>query len=115
MFYLIFFKSSILVQITLYFSNNFSSFIRKDVNLKLLPLFPSLTLNILTLVLSKLMVLELFQILFQSNLLELAFVLTNFEITVLSTLTSQIFTGFSEAYNASFPISVSPNLNIIIL
>ena len=43
-FNLFFLKSSILVQIALYFSNSFSSSIQKDINL----LFPSLILNVLT-------------------------------------------------------------------
>ena len=39
--------------------------------------------------------------------LELVFVLTNFEITILSTLTFQIFIAFLAAYY--------PNLNVIML
>ena len=73
------FKSSILLQIVLYFSNSFSSSIRKDTNL----LFPSLTLNVLTypLVLgiiktNSLIVLSKYPI----KCLELVFLLTNFEI-----------------------------------
>ena len=73
------FKSSISVQIVLYFSNSFSSSIRKDTNL----LFPSLTLNVLTypLVLgiiktNSLIVLSKYPI----KCLELVFLLTNFEI-----------------------------------
>ena len=48
--------------------------------------------------------------------LELVYIVTSFEITTLSKLTSQIFIGyFFTAYNFSFAISLSLNLIIIIL
>ena len=87
---------SILVQMPLPFCNSFSSSVRKNINL----LCPSLTLNVLKyrLVLgiiktNGLMVLSKHPIKF----LELVFVLTNFEVTILSTLTSQMFMGLFPA------------------
>ena len=84
----------------LYFSNSFSSSIRKDINLLFLFLSPSLTLNVLTypLILGIIktngpMALSKYPI----QYLELDFVLTNFEIAILSTLASQIFIGFFAA------------------
>ena len=47
--------------------------------------------------------------------LELVFVLTNFQITILSALTSQIFIDLYTAYNFLFAISAFPNFTIIIL
>ena len=44
----IFFKSSIIAQMALYFSDSFSSFMHKDINLLFLSLSPSLSLNVLT-------------------------------------------------------------------
>ena len=88
-----FFKSSILVQIALYFSNNFSSPIWRDINL----FFLSSTLNVLT----YLFILGIIKTNGVTSLskypikyLELVFVLTNFEITILSALKSQIFIVF---------------------
>ena len=46
--------------------------------------------------------------------LELFFV-SNFEITILSTLTSQVLIGFFVPLNSSFAIFVSPNFNDTIL
>ena len=83
-----------LVQIVLYFSKSFSSSIRKDLILLLLSLFPSsLTLNVLAYPLilgimktNGLIALSKYPI----QYLELVFVLNYFEITIFSTLTSQI-------------------------
>ena len=47
--------------------------------------------------------------------LELVFVSTYFETTVLSTLTSQMFIGFFSSKNISFATFVTPNHNITIL
>ena len=93
----IFFKSLILVQIALYFSYSFSSSIRKDINLLILSLSPFSTLNVLIYplilgIIKTNALIVLSKYLFKY--LELVFVLINFEITILSTLTSQIFTGF---------------------
>ena len=89
-----FFKYSILLQIALYFSNNFSSSIWKDINLLILSSSPSLTLNVLIYPLSLCIIktnglksLSEYPI----KYLESIFVLTNFEITILSTLTFQIY------------------------
>ena len=78
------------------FCNNFSSSIRKNINI----LCTSLTLNVLKyrLILgiiksNGLIVLSKYPIKF----LELVFVLTNFKITILSTLTSQMFMGLFPA------------------
>ena len=46
-FHSIFFKYSISVQIALHYSNSFSSFIRKGINLLFVSLSPSLTLGVL--------------------------------------------------------------------
>ena len=83
-----------LVQIVLYFSKSFSSSKRKDLILLLLSLFPSsLTLNVLAYPLilgimktNGLIALSKYPI----QYLELVFVLNYFEITIFSTLTSQI-------------------------
>ena len=80
-----FFKSSILVQIALYFSNNFiSNFFQFQISYT----YP-LILGILKT--NGLIVLSNF---IPSTYLELVFVSTNFEKTMLSTLTSQFFKGF---------------------
>ena len=78
------------------FCNSFSSSIRKNINI----LCTSLTLNVLKyrLILgiiksNGLIVLSKYPIKF----LELVFVLTNFKITILSTLTSQMFMGLFPA------------------
>ena len=48
--------------------------------------------------------------------LELVFVLTNFEVTILTAKTSQIFIAFFAAYNFFLlPFSLCQNLNIITL
>ena len=47
--------------------------------------------------------------------LELVFVSTYFETTILSTLTSQMFIGFFSSKNISFATFVTPNHNITIL
>ena len=95
-----FFNCSILVQIALYFSNSYSSSIQKDIDLLFLFLSPSLTLNVLTypLILGIIKTDGLIA-LYKSPIkyLELVFALTNFEITILSTLTSQNFKGFFAA------------------
>ena len=85
--------NSILIQIALNFYNSFSSFIQKDINLLLL----YLSLNILSNPLicgniktNNLLTLSEYLV----KYLELVFVSTNFEITILSILTSQIFIGF---------------------
>ena len=90
----IFFKSSILVQIALYFSNSFSSSLQKDINL----LSSSLNLNILTYPLI-LGIIKTNGLIALSNFipikyLELDFLSINFEATILSKLASQIFIGF---------------------
>ena len=90
----------------------------KDINLLFATLSPSFTVTVLTyslilgiiatngaIALSK----------YPIKYLELVFALTNFEITVLSTLTSQIFKDFSEAKNFSLATYVFPNLSVIIL
>ena len=81
-------KCLILVQIAFYFSNSFLSSIQKDINLLFLSLSPSLTLNVLTYQIilgiiktNGLIVLSKYPI----KSLELVSMLTNFEITVLST------------------------------
>ena len=97
----IFFKYSILVQIDLYVSIIYSSSIPKDINLLFLSLssfFKFKCLNISTLILSiskinGLIALHKYQI----QYLELIFVLTNFEINILSTLTHKIFIGIFSA------------------
>ena len=96
-----FLKSSILVQLALCISNNFLSYILKDFNL----LFLSSTLKFLTypvildiIKANGLVALSEYQI----KYLELVFVLTSFEITVLSTLTSQIFIGSFAADTSIF-------------
>ena len=83
-----------LVQIALYPSNSFSSSKRKDINL----LFLSLSLNVLTypLIFGTIKTNDIITL---SNFipvkyLELVFVLTNFEIIIVSTLTSQMCKGF---------------------
>ena len=82
-----------------------------------LSLSPSLTLNVLTYPLisgiiktDSLIVLSKYQI----KYLELVFVSINFEITILSTLTSTIFIGFFLSI-FFFALFVASNLNIIIL
>ena len=63
-------------------------------------LFPSLTINILTypLILGIIKTIGLIALSkYSIKYLELVFVLTNFEITILSALTSQIFIGLFEA------------------
>ena len=93
-FNLIHFASSILIQTVLHFSNNLSSPIWKDINLLFSSLFPSYTLIVSTYALILCNI--------KSNglknspncsikYLELFFVSIKFEITVLSTLTSQLF------------------------
>ena len=93
----ILFKSSILVQVALYFTNSFSSFIQKDIDL----LSHSLTLNVLTypliLCIIKTNGFIILSIFFPVKCLELVFVSINFEIAVLSPLTSQFFIGFFAA------------------
>ena len=87
----IFFKSSILFQIALYFSNSFSYSIRKDIYLLFLSLSPSLTLNMLRyppiLGIIKTNALAVLLIFIPILYLELVFVLTSFKIIILSTLT----------------------------
>ena len=87
-----------LVQIVLYFSNSFSSSIQKDINLLFLFLSPSLTSYVLTypLILGNIKTNGLITLSkYPIKYLQLVFVLINFEITILSTLTSQTFIGFS--------------------
>ena len=81
----------------LYFSNSFTSSIRKDTNLLLLFLSPSLTLNILThprilgnVKTNFLIILSTYAI----EYLESVFDSINFDITILSMLASQMFIGF---------------------
>ena len=69
---------------------------RKDINLS----FPFLNLNVLTypLILSIIKTNDLIALSkYSTKYLVLIFVLANFEITILSTLTSQIFIGFFAA------------------
>ena len=99
-FNLTFLKFSILLQIALYFSNSYWPFIQKDINLLFLSLLSSLTLIVLTypLILDNIQTDGLITLSkYPIKYLELIFVLTNFEITILSTLTSQIFIGFYAA------------------
>ena len=100
----------------LYISNSFSSCIKKDINL--LSLFSPSALNIVTYPLALgniktncLITLSKYPI----EYLELVFVSTNFEMIILSTLASEIFIGFFAPSNTYFALSVSPNVNIIIL
>ena len=95
---------------TLYFPNSFSTSIQKVINLMLLSLTPSLTLNVLTYPLI-LGIIKTNGLIPLSNFipikyLELVFVLTNFEITILSTLSSQILTGFLKNKTFLFYISL---------
>ena len=98
----IFFDSLTLVRLALYFPKCYSSFKRKDIDLLVLSLSPSLTLNVLTYSLSLgnikanvLITLPKYPI----KYLELVFVLINIEITMLSILTSQAYIAFCEAQN----------------
>ena len=82
------------------FSKSFSSSARKDTNLYVLSLSPSLTLNLLI----HPLVLGIIKTngprtfaKYPIKYLELVFVSTNFEMTILSTLTSQIFVDFFAA------------------
>ena len=86
-----FFKSTILVQMVLYFSNSFfSSVICKDINLLFFSLnvltYPLISENIKTNGL-----INSFK--YPIKYLELFLVSVKFEISILSTLTSQIFIG----------------------
>ena len=79
---------------SIYFSNSFSFSIWKDINFLIL----SSTLNVLTYPLL-FGIIKINALIALSNFipikyLELGFVLINFEITIFSTLTSQIFIGF---------------------
>ena len=71
----------------LYFSNSFSSSIRKDINFLFLFLSSSLPLSFLTYLLS------LGNIKANGLILRNSFFPTSFEVTILSTLTSEIFIG----------------------
>ena len=77
----------------------FSSFIQKDINLSFLSLSPSLTLIVLTyptiLGNIKTNVLYFYEYEYPIKYSELVFVLTNFEIAILPTLTYQCLLGFS--------------------
>ena len=110
-----FLKSWILVQIVLYFYNSFSSSIRKDIDLLFLSLSPSLMLNVSTYPL-------IFGIIKTNSLITLAtylikyltlvFVLINFEITMLSTSTSQVFIVFLQTFLLLlFSLQISTLLN----
>ena len=80
----IYIKSSVLVQVALYFSNSFSSFIQNVIHSS-----PSLTLNVLTypLILRIIKTNGLMTLAkYSTKYLELIFVLINFEITILSGL-----------------------------
>ena len=77
-----------------------ASSIQKEINLFFLSLSPSLNLNVLTdpvmlniIKTNGLIVLSKYSV----KYLELIFVLPNFEITILSTLTAQVFVGFFAA------------------
>ena len=108
--------SSIFAQIPLYFSNSLSSFVRKNINLLFLCLSASVTLNVLTypLILGIIKtngLLTLYK--YPIKYLELLFVVTNFEITISLTLTSQIFIGFFPTKNFSFAIFVSQSSTLL--
>ena len=97
-----------LVQIALYFSNSSSSYIQKYISLLFLYLSLYSTLNALTYPLilgiiktNGLIVLSKYPI----KYLESVCVSTNFEITILSTLTYQIFIGLFAAKDFSYTIS----------
>ena len=84
-------------QIALCFSNIISPSIRKYTNLLFLSLSPSLTLNVLTypLILGIIKINGLMSLsIYPVKYLELDFVLTNFKITILLIITSQVFIGF---------------------
>ena len=107
----IFFESLILVQMVLYFSNSFSLSIWKEINLLLL----SFTLNVLTypLILGNsktngLTTLSKYTI----KYLEFVFVSTNFEITILSNLTSQIIIVFLH-YNTFLLLLLSRQISAL--
>ena len=83
----------------LYFSNIFPSYIKKDVSFLLLSLSPPLTLKVLTnpLILGNTKTNDLVTLSkYSIKCLELVFAVTNFGITILSTITSQIYFGFLE-------------------
>ena len=101
----------------LYFSNIFPSYIKKDVSFLLLSLSPPLTLKVLTnpLILGNTKTNDLVTLSkYSIKYLELDFAVTNFGITILSTITSQIYFGFLEQWIFSLATFVSPNLNILI-
>ena len=101
----------------LYFSNIFPSYIQKDVSFLLLSLSPPLTLKVLTnpLILGNTKTNDLVTLSkYSIKYLELVFAVTNFGITILSTITSQIYFGFLEQWIFSLATFVSPNLNILI-
>ena len=93
----IFCKTSILVRMVLNVANSLSSSIRKDIKLLFLFLSPSSSLKNLTnpLILGKIKTNGFIALSkYPTKYLELSFVSTDFEKTILSTLTSQIYIVF---------------------
>ena len=94
---LIFIKSSILIPMVLYFYHRLSFSTPKDINLLFLSLSPSLTVKFSTypLIVGNINTNGLITLSkYPTKYLESFFVLTNFEMTILLTSTSQIFIVF---------------------
>ena len=105
----------------LYFSNSSTSSTRKDINLLFLSLSPFLTINLLTntLILGNTKTNGLITLSkYLMKYLELVFVSSNLEITILSTLTSQMFIGIffhHKFFFCYFCLAKSHYYHIIIL